>query len=548
LKKFLFLFLIVWIAAGAIAPQAAAQFTWRLDADFNTRLASWLIPTGERAEKTISVGDVTRYNNTTYNPTAGRGNYTYTSGAMDLFNFSRLAAIRGNALYLYLDYRSEAVALHTAANLSNMVSATATANTGTGQNELAGGHSFTMGSGRTPNWGDFLRYSFEEWYIRANFLFLTAYVGNTSNLGRVTNFNNFSDDVLRAVRVERYGVNTPTNNAADFAAQEVNNFTRSPTVVQGGVFSYNTIPYFMVGARFDKLSFPLTFQIAADPGNNNMSAASFNYRKISGMFRVSGEKIANRITFDAIYKLRGGDPNDLDNYDPDGNPGGTLQPNGDGIFSHVFGLYANILAVPNFGFGLGYSGYLKVFEATLDKTTGEATTKSGPLFSGIDLRLVYTGIKNTTITSHNNVSFANAGTSSADAVSIGVWGQNLLPDYAQSWFALYNALGVNYRINSQLSASFQIANRLGIVTTTVTPSASDAYEYKRSYVKFAGGGYCRFQFNRYLLLQGGIAFFWEHNSYSNTNPGAQAVAATRDAAGGTFDISIPIRMRISFRP
>ena len=536
--------LIFGVAAVAFPPKAAAQFSWRLFADINVRLASWNIPTGEKTEKLITYNNMTFYNNAANNPTgAGRGDYTYTSGTLDLFNYYR--AIRLNEFRLIVQYNSDAITLYTNANLNNMFRPGS--NSGTGGDELADGHSFVQGSGKTPDWGDFLRYSFYEWYVRGNLGFLTAYVGNLDDRGKVNILNPFSDDLLLDIKVDHYSVNTPTENAADYQnnGNEVNNLFRSPNTVAGN-FSTTAVPYIMLAARFDRFGFPLTFQIAADPGNNNFTAGVIDYKRFGGAVRISGENVANRITFDAVYRINGGDSNTLDNYDEADNPFGTRQPDGQGIFAHRFGVFANILNVPYFAFGFGYNGYLKVFEDTLS-TSGKTTTKSGPLFSGIDLRLQYTRIPDTTLTFHSNVSFANTDKTTADAVSVGVWGQNLPLDNAQNWFALYNALDVRLRWNNQLSFTFQIANRLGIVTTTVDPPAGEAYAYKRQLVKLGGGGYFYYQFHRDLLLLGGVSFTYTNNSYSNSRSGARDNAATRDTSGGSFEIGIPIRLRLYLR-
>jgi len=560
LKKFLFLFLIFAVCTGAFPPKAAAQFSWRFDADLLVKALAWNIPTGERAEKFITVGDDLRLNTASNNPANSsganlgisgitRGDYTYTSGTLDFFNGSNtIASISQSRLRLYLWYRGQNVNIYTLALLDQMAQSV-----GLAADE---GHSFVQGNGGTAAWLDFLRRSFEEWYISGRAGIFTGFIGSVSDYGKVNLFLNFTDNILQSVMSDAYGVNTPIANSAAYNVQHVNNLARSGITRnaqingnfdQNRIYSIYTVPYLAVSARVNKFAFPLTFQIAADPGDNNMTGAAFNFNNYSGMFRVSGENIADRITFDVIYKFRGGDPDTLDSYDDD-NPGGTLQPDGMGFGTHQFGVYANILNVPNLGIGLSYSGWVKSFEDTLSKTTEETTTKSGPLFSGIELRLQYTGIPNSTLTLHNNVSFAHAGKRSDTNTAVGVWGTVLPVDTEQDWFALYNALGYTLRLSSQFTFTFQIAHRMGIVTTSVSPTDADAYEVKRTYTLLGGGGLLNFQFNRNLLLQTGIGFRYEHNSYSNSAVGAQDAVGTRDASGGTFGIAIPIRMRIYFRP
>jgi hypothetical protein len=239
----------------------------------------------------------------------------------------------------------------------------------------------------------------------------------------------------------------------------------------------------------------------------------------------------------------------LDSLEKDYNLNGIIQPNGDGRLAHNFGIYANILKVPNLGIGLGYTGYLMIYDDNRDtpSNTGIITT-SGPLYSGIDLQLQYTGLKNTALTFVSNVSFASSGRSvpSADTYNVGLFGQNLDEYTDQSWFAIYNALGVDYQVNDKLSVSFQFANRYGIITNDFTSTAR-VFTIKRSRMQSGGGGYAAFRINQYLLLQGGLAFRYLNDSYSNNETGAQNDLARRDASGGTFDIAVPIRLNLSFQ-
>jgi len=542
MKKFLILFLICGVSTVTFA-----QFSWELGADFNTGLFSWSIPTGERTEQFITVGGNKVINDTVNNPVGNRGDYSYSSGTMDVFTYGRGTWLRHNELRLSISYESEFVKFYSRTLLDALVMADI--NGGSGTNSLTDGHSFTADSGRTPNWGDYLLYSFDEYYFRGNAGFLSGYVGNTPDRGKVDNFHTLTEDVLRTVMVEGYGVNTPTADA-DFAenGQDINNLMTSPKHGSEDVYNY-VLPYFMVGVAAIAVpgNVPLTLQIAADPGNNSGINGGNNYLKFNGAVRFSAEKIADRITFDAIYRFKGGDPDTLYSYDKDYR-GGIVQPDGKGRAAHAFGLYANVLNVPGLDIGLGYSAYLVAYELDLNTApnpTGRIT-RVGPLFSGIDLRLRYTsGIDGLTISSFNNVSFANSGTPTipSEHYSMGIFGTELAPDTTQSWFALYNALGFDFLPGGRfrrLAFSFQIANRYGKIATDTASTVV------RSRNQLAGGGYIVYTINQHLLLQGGLAFRYLHDSYSNDAPGAQDAEATRDASGGAFEIAIPIRLKLVF--
>ena len=201
MKKFLFLLLIFAVTAGAFAPQAAAQsslgaqFRWRLYADLCSKLVMWNTPTGEKADKFITVGNNKVINTSGNNPTASagsntgiagttRGDYTYTAGTLDFFNASNAVnTIPQSSLNLHLDYKNRYVMFHVNVPLGTMFHAIGAA---TDRNR-----SFVQGSGSTANWTDFLRFSFVQWYARGNAGLFTGYVGNTPDTGKVRQFGLF---------------------------------------------------------------------------------------------------------------------------------------------------------------------------------------------------------------------------------------------------------------------------------------------------------------------------------------------------------------------
>lgn len=543
MKKFLILLLVLGTAA-----ESFAQFSWKLHTDFNIGLLSYNVPAGERTEKLITDKKIPNVEEN--NPiNAGRGDYTYTSGGLDLFTYGKGDWLRHNELRLIVDFKGHNVELHTRTLLDSLVRPDLYLSPGA-VNSTTGDHTLVMGSGRTVNWNDLLRFSFDEYYIKGNAMFLTGYVGNTPDRGKVEGFNAFTDDVLRDIYIEHYGVNMPAADAGFVGnGQDINNFMSKPgTPGEEDPFEW-VMPYFMIGARFGmsmgRLQFPVTFQIAADPGNNTGVFGNANYKRYNGSLRISAEQIAGIVTFDALYRFRGGQPNDIDNYDPIYNPEGTKQPDGSGFLAHAFGLYANIHSMPKLGIGLGYSAYLMTYQDDINTIKGELLTRSGPLYSGFDLRLQYAGFDKIIITFNNNISFANTPPTKGRSVSVGVLGTDLDIFTAQNWFALYNALGLDFHLNNKLTASFQIANRYGLIINRESlPGIIEKTE--RSRMQLGGGGYVAFQFNRFLLFQGGVSFRSLNESYSNSNPAAQLNQAKRNASGGTFDIAIPLRVNILF--
>ena len=108
----------------------------------------------------------------------------------------------------------------------------------------------------------------------------------------------------------------------------------------------------------------------------------------------------------------------------------------------TFGAYFDLTAVENLGVSLGYTGLLPW-------NTAEGV--DNVLWSGIDLRATWTGIEGLSLSTHNNISFAQG--SEKD------W-SGLLP--GGSFFNLYNAIGATKELTEKFSVNAEIANVLSI--------------------------------------------------------------------------------------
>ena len=566
MKIFLIVFLILITAKNAFA-----QFHWSIAAQFNTQLFSQQTPLGERADMLIRTDAGTylfneNFQNNHPNPNSlhqfgiNRGHFGFFERSVNFFQYGRGTWGAPNQLRFSIGYRGDNVAFYTRTYLDRLVRINEfNANEGIGENDFfagAGDQSLLVGDGRSPNWSSLLRYAFEEWYITGTTSFLTAFVGIVPNRGKVLTFNNQSEALLRGLLVENFGVIAPTPEA-DFVHDglDTNNLLRSGAPSDVFFHKFTSMPYFMLAARVENLfSFPLTFQIAADPGNNSGIGGTANFRRMHGAFRVSAGNIGERVNIDAIYKIAGGDTNTLDDYHPDDNPFGTLQPTGTGIFAHNFGLYANVMDIFGFNFGLGFSGHLVTFEDSINRQTGIVMQRTGPLITGFDFRIQYAGIQNLLITSFNNISFGESDRTSAAMYAMGVTGIQWLPNgTAQDWLARFHSLTVVYNFTSNLSASIQFGYRYGIINTNIATyntvtSEIDTAEIIRSRRQFGGGGFIAYRFSHFNV-QVGFSFRHLYDSYSNTRTpygNHQNVMGFRDASGGTFDIAIPIQLAFQF--
>jgi hypothetical protein len=105
----------------------------------------------------------------------------------------------------------------------------------------------------------------------------------------------------------------------------------------------------------------------------------------------------------------------------------------------TFGAYADITAVENLGISFGYTGFMP---------RNDASGVDNILWNGIDLRAQYTGIEGLSISTHNNVSFAQG----SEKEWTGMLGKDC------SFLSLYNALGATKELTGQFSINAEIGN------------------------------------------------------------------------------------------
>jgi hypothetical protein len=307
----------------------------------------------------------------------------------------------------------------------------------------AGAGSFSAGNARPI---DLLYKTFGEYGLTATGGMWKAYFGNEAHRGLVDRFQNF-DDFL-TLKHDNYGITaltdisttTVTTGSKPYMtatktsdAWDVNNFA------QKAPHGYITAPWLGVWADFKDIV-PITIGVAGslNDGNGATKNPAFGeYQRANGAIRISGDKLADLVTFDAIYKYYSWDTPTIDT-------GGS---------AHTFGLYANLFVVDPLGIGIGYSGSVKTSD---DNVAGDAVKY--PFYSGIDLRFKYT-FDPFTFTLNNNISFASVKGSDDDIVN-GVAGNPLGKKESGGYFALYNALGVAYKLSDTLALQFQLGNEL----------------------------------------------------------------------------------------
>jgi hypothetical protein len=281
--------------------------------------------------------------------------------------------------------------------------------------------------------------------------------------------------------------------------------------------------------------------------------------------RAEGAKILDMVTVAAVYKYADSYLEKLTAENKDH----TIEEK---VGNHAFGLYANVTTpVPGLGISVGYSGLIKTQEnprykdTDIKDTIGEdANTHylSGPYkevtypyYSGVDLRLVYTGLKNLSLTCNNNVSFAMVyGTKNREENFAYGWAYQgrlneaddgnpstpyKVPFRYESYTGLYNALGANYKISEILALDLQLANRLAIFSLQWEEEALSSLT--NSFGVYAGAAYTVYEKdNFHASIRGGLDLKLNTYSYQDDS------ASKNVHHAGYLDFGIPIAVKVVF--
>jgi len=522
MKKIFITFLILGVASGAFA-----QLTRQLTVDINPNALITTAPFGDAADKEHDnyAGDGTFTLLTPYNGNMGKTNdvrlaFTYTAPSQ---NYG--AHIRLNFDYFVRNSASEFVNRGGAwENIENI----------------------------------FKNVTIDEYRVWGTVNRFTGWVGNTADRGTTSaaRFDVIEDFGINPVKVGNFGVHTPVRSPSSSSPflpsasgkqipiigitdSDTNNFGRSNN--ETGAYGRADTPYFLFTTNFA----PFSVQLGGDIGNNAFANTFIpkpnSHIAVNGGIRISGDRIANLISFDAIYKFRGGD------IDTDDNA--SVQPDAKGLVAHNFGVYANLHLLPILGIGVGYTGLVRAYEKM---DIGDTTyDRVGPYFNGIDIRFQFTGINRLRLTMHNNISFAVVnGADPNNKMVYGVYGNSFAAngagnivdntptlglDQSESWFGLYNAIGVNFRMTDALSLNADFGNRLGIITNTLNGDKDESLVNS-----FAAALWAGYSVNNNVLLQGGVRFMVNSYTEKYRDPDLN------DLSGGTFTFAVPLRVRIIY--
>ena len=269
------------------------------------------------------------------------------------------------------------------------------------------------------------------------------------------------------------------------------------------------VPYGGPGVDLGTIAIPVTIEAAGslDPEGYSVGTAP------AGTLRVSGGKIADFLSFDVVYRVRGGD-------------GETAAAPG-GYWANELGAYVGMDLFEGFGLGVGYAAAFDVPE----RGGGAVIAYTGPVFNGISLHLGYTGIENLAVSVTNNLSFARQqggdGAVSFDGRA----------DMREGWFALHNSLGVAYSITDKAAAKMSVSNRLGVYDTV--RAAGNGYG-KTTSDDLTIGVAGEHSFSGRMSFAAGLRFgFWQ----TVRNVQGKQPAATKE---GGVSFAIPVQFKLSW--
>ncbi|GHV55450.1 hypothetical protein AGMMS49579_18340 [Spirochaetia bacterium] len=386
-----------------------------------------------------------------------------------------------------------------------------------------------------------------DWYAWGRVGKLWAYLGNTTpnrgktNGGRFTGgfsdwggssssvnrsaYNNWASGSLNVGKNDNFGVQVNTSMTdVTLSAWDINNLSKGP--------ENRSLAYAWIQADLS----PIFIDFA---GGTNL-ATSFGaldktFTQGQGSVRISGDKIADAVSFDAVYKIAGGDPNTDPNDQADNSQNDGPQPDGRGVWSNAFGVYGHITAIKDFGISFGYSGVFKLQEDT--EVNNDTVTFAHPFYSGIDLRLYFTGVENLGISFNNNVSFASVkGDGGRDKVVYGFDGATPLndDDFSQAYFAWYSGLGVSYKFTDTLTGYVNLIEKLYKLDNTNATGKDSSFLWNGDRVALS----VAYTANSHVILEGGVAL----DIVSTTTTPVVGDASTK----GNIAFSIPLRVRWSF--
>ena len=459
----------------------------------------------------------------------------------------------------------------------------------------------------------------------ADFIGIRVLGGNTVQNGRISTYDTFND-TLKA-NIENLGIMVPVWRINGDSVANIETISKFPygyekTDLGSNLYYaqfYGTESYdlfmptgsnirrdlnlladiiltpitvsFAIGGLFESDSIPTKdiFEIEGDGGARIVLHDSLYDPASTGginfAFRVESARIADLLTVAAVYKHNSSFKQKV--FDTNDISMNTYALADVKKSNHGYGVYAGLTPLDSLGISIGYSGQYQTWTNpqydSFYRGTGQAESKIKdpsdsenwfsrfsetryPLYHGIDLRFLFTGIEKFMVTLNNNVSYARVkGISAAEADEgkyVLGWGySDFLGNKADRFYAspinnpnngdganrselyigLFNALGVRYSISEQLFAEASLASQFG--RFSLDWKGAEAVSSTRYLGAYIGATYTIFDIAgisgtvRLGLDLRFSSFNWQNASLTGTMPKNSA---------GVLEFGIPISMMVQY--
>jgi len=314
--------------------------------------------------------------------------------------------------------------------------------------------------------------------------------------------------------------------------------------------------------------FKFNFGYLLDNGSATAADATGSQSYINGTFMFSGN-VGEMITFDLFYAVKG---EDTDTLSRPADYFGYNAPSASWL--NNLGAYVQIKGIENLAVSVGYSLYFKAYEeAGFLKNDGSTDPIQyiAPAYSGVDLRLAYTGIDKIGLKWINNFSFANA---KADKIENGEYKKTVhllfdesaataavSPGVSQNWFHWGSILRARLGFIEDVDLEAALGYNLGVAETkensSITPVVGGTTTETKSSDKDT---YSRFAFvvgAKYgagaVTLGVALAFDWvrtvaERSSKVTTTTGGVSgtIENTYTKIDDVVRFGIPVTFNVSF--
>jgi hypothetical protein len=330
-----------------------------------------------------------------------------------------------------------------------------------------------------------------------------------------------------------------------FGVYKADGFQPSNNISVTGIDGNPWASVYALGLTFGDIRFAVGSTLGSfyNGPNNPLASAS----GIEAGFMLSGRNLGP-LTFDVFYAINGSDENTV------------LRDTGG--WKNLLGAYFGLNIVENLGLSIGYTANFTAIEKGEDPdgTSTKAFEYVTPIYSGVDIKINYSGIDKMGITFNNNVSFAGAEGAEVknpgDKRVVGIKRAGLGKDQKEGWFAWDSILALSYSVTDNVNITLALGNNMGtytyegkseqlsgttVTSTTTTNNSTTTNEFRASVI----AGYSVGSVSFGIGLNLGIAGYSINNETKVSPTGGTTVTTTTTALVNTTTFGIPLFFKVA---